>query len=180
MALSTKQLTAIAFSATLISVLAQITIPIPIIPLTLQTFAVGLIATVLPKKQATLAVCLYLIMGAIGLPVFASFTSGLGIIFGPTGGFLLSFPLMAFVISAYIARVPHSIIHLICANFIGMIMNLFIGTVWLKYILKLEWQTAFLTGFTPFLIVGVIKALLAAYLGQILFRRMKQARLLPH
>ena len=60
-----------AFGAAIIAALAQIIIPIGAVPITLQTFAVGLVAAILKPREATLAATLYLILGAIGLPVFA-------------------------------------------------------------------------------------------------------------
>ena len=60
-----------AFGAAIIAALAQIVIPIGAVPITLQTFAVGLVAAILKPREATLAATLYLILGAIGLPVFA-------------------------------------------------------------------------------------------------------------
>ena len=60
-----------AFGAAIIAALAQIIIPIGAVPITLQTFAVGLVAAVFKPREATLSAILYLILGAIGLPVFA-------------------------------------------------------------------------------------------------------------
>ena len=66
-----------AFSAAIIAALAQIIIPIGAVPITLQTFAVGLVAAVFKPREATLSAILYLILGAIGLPVFAGGGGGL-------------------------------------------------------------------------------------------------------
>ena len=66
-----------AFGAAIIAALAQIVIPIGAVPITLQTFAVGLVAAILKPREATLAATLYLILGAIGLPVFAGGGGGL-------------------------------------------------------------------------------------------------------
>lgn len=66
-----------AFGAAIIAVLAQVTIPLPLVPITGQTLAVGLVATILGPRLGTLAVAVYLLLGAAGLPVFAMFTGGL-------------------------------------------------------------------------------------------------------
>ena len=71
-----------AFGAAIIAALAQIVIPIGAVPITLQTFAVGLVAAILKPREATLAATLYLIIGAIGLPVFAGGGGGLQSFFG--------------------------------------------------------------------------------------------------
>src|SRR5690625_1189361 len=77
-----------ALFAAIISVLAQVVIPLPFgVPITGQTLAIGLAATILGSRLGTTSTLLYLMIGAIGMPVFAQFTGGLGILIGPTGGF---------------------------------------------------------------------------------------------
>src|SRR5699024_5127382 len=79
------------FSA-IIAVLAQVAIPMPLVVLiTGQTLAIGLAATILGSRYGTLSAILYLIIGVSGVPVFAKFTGGLGILLGPSGGFLIGF-----------------------------------------------------------------------------------------
>ena len=86
-----------AFGAAIIAALAQIVIPIGAVPITLQTFAVGLVAAILKPREATLAATLYLILGAIGLPVFAGGGGGLQAFFSPSAGYLLAYPFFAFI-----------------------------------------------------------------------------------
>ena len=88
-----------AFGAAIIAALAQIVIPIGAVPITLQTFAVGLVAAIFKPREATLAATLYLILGAIGLPVFAGGGGGLQAFFGPSAGYLLAYPFFAFITS---------------------------------------------------------------------------------
>ena len=88
---SLKELILAAEFAAIIAVLSQFTIPLGIIPLTGQTFAIGLTATFLGKRTGTVAVFIYLLLGLIGLPVFSGMTSGIGVLFGPTGGYLIGF-----------------------------------------------------------------------------------------
>ena len=85
--------------AAVIAIMAQISIPMPGgVPMTMQTFAVTLAAIVLGANLSTVSTVIYLILGAAGVTVLAGFTGGLAKFVGPTGGFLISFPLMAFVI----------------------------------------------------------------------------------
>ena len=80
--------------ATITAILAQISIPLPGgVPLTLQTFAVSLAGILLGSKKGFISILVYVLMGAIGLPVFSGFSAGIGAIVGPTGGFILSFPI---------------------------------------------------------------------------------------
>ena len=79
--------------AAVIAVMAQISIPMPMgVPMTMQTFAITLAAVVLGSKLSTISSLIYIIMGAVGLPVLANFSGGFDKFVGPTGGFLISFP----------------------------------------------------------------------------------------
>lgn len=75
----------------LLLVCSQLTIPLPMIPLTLQTLVVGLLASILPLRYSLQTILVYLLLGFIGLPVFANFKGGLGVLFSNTGGYLLGF-----------------------------------------------------------------------------------------
>ena len=95
-----KDICYIALFTALIAILAQISIPLPGgVPLTLQTFAVPLAGLVLGSKRGTIATVVYVLLGAVGVPVFSNFTVGLGIVLVLTGGFIVSFPLMVSALS---------------------------------------------------------------------------------
>src|SRR5699024_4743648 len=81
-----------ALFAAIIAVLAQVAIPMPLgVPITGEPLAIGLAATILGSRYGTLLAILYRISGAIGVPVFAQFTGGLGILLGPTDRFFIGF-----------------------------------------------------------------------------------------
>ena len=164
--------------AAIIAVLAQIIIPLPLIPITGQTLAIGLVVTILGLKHGTYAVLLYILLGAIGLPVFQSFTGGLGVLFGPTGGYIVGFIPTALVIGFYLKITRLTFTHALVANILGMLVTLAFGAVWLKYLAELSWTGALFSGVIPFLIVGVIKAILAAWVGVIVRQRLEQANIL--
>lgn len=167
-----------ALFAAIIGVLAQVTIPLPLVPITGQTLALGLAATILGSRYGTLSVLLYLLIGVIGVPVFAQLSAGLGIVFGPTGGFLFGFIPASFVIGYYMEKTSFTIKNAIIANVIGMFIALFFGTAWLKFFADLSWTAAFASGFAPFVIVGLIKAFLAASIGIAVRNRLTSAKLL--
>lgn len=168
----TYNMVIIALFAALIAVLAQVTIPLPFVPITGQTLAIGLTATILGTRYGSMAVGLYVLMGAVGLPVYAQMSGGAGSILGPTGGFIISFVPMAFIIGVYIEKKGQTIMHAFIANVIGMLLSLVIGTIWLKFVAELSWQAAFFAGFLPFVIVGLIKAYMAAWGGITLVKRL--------
>jgi len=96
-----NQMTRISLFAALMVVFTAVFPPIPIggVPVTLQTLIVMFAGILLTPKEAFLSMVLYLVLGIIGLPVFSGFASGIGILLGPTGGFLLAFPLSAMLMS---------------------------------------------------------------------------------
>lgn len=168
-----------AFGAAIIAVLAQITIPLPLIPITGQTLAVGLIVTILGTKYGTLSVLLYILLGAIGLPVFSGFSGGFAVLVGPTGGYIIGFLVQAYIMGIYMDKLGITYVHAIIANIIGMVITLAFGTTWLKFVGDLSWTAAFMGGAAPFIVVGIIKAVLAAWLGVLVRKRLESAHLLP-
>lgn len=174
-----KTMMIISIFTAIICILAQVTIPLPIVPITGQTLAVGLAATILGSRKGSLAVGLYLVLGAVGMPVFAGMSGGIGIVVGPTGGYLLSYLPVAFLTGFLLEKTKFTIFYGILANIFGMILTLVLGSLWLKVSLSLTWTAAFYSGSAPFILVGLIKALLAGYLGITIYYRLKSARLLP-
>ncbi|NWQ43493.1 biotin transporter BioY [Bacillus sp. EB106-08-02-XG196] len=165
------------FSA-IIGVLAQITIPLPLVPITGQTLAIGLAATILGSRYGSFSVILYLIIGSSGVPVFAEFSGGFSKLIGPTGGYLVGFLPTAFLIGWFMEKTSFNLKNAVIANSIGMLITLTFGTVWLKVAANLSWTAAFAGGFTPFIVVGLIKASLASWIGILVRNRLISAKLL--
>ena len=169
----TKNLILISLFTALICISAQITLPIPIVPLTGQTLAIGLCATVLGSRKGAAAAGLYVLIGACGLPVYSGFTGGIGILLGPTGGYLFSFIPSAYLIGYIAERTGYALAPAVAANLAGMAVNLAAGTAWLAFAAGLPWSAAFLSGTAPFLIPGTVKAFLAAWLGTEVQKRLR-------
>ncbi|MBR1585604.1 MAG: biotin transporter BioY [Clostridia bacterium] len=89
----TLDLAYMAIGAVLIALCSWISIPASV-PFTMQTFAVFLVLSLLGGKRGTVSVLLYILLGAVGIPVFAGFSSGVGILLGSTGGYIVGFLLM--------------------------------------------------------------------------------------
>ena len=154
--------------ALIIAAFAQLVIPLPLVPITGQTLAIGLAATILGSKNGMLTVVLYIIFGAVGLPVFSQLNSG----------FLVGFIPAAFLIGLYLEKTTFTVRNAFIANTIGMFVILIIGTSWLKLSTELTWEAAFLGGFAPFIIGGLIKAFLAAWLGILAREKLQKAKLI--
>jgi biotin transport system substrate-specific component len=97
--MTTKDLTQIGLFTALISVTSWISIPLGTVPITLQTLVIMLIGVFGNVRTSALSVIAYLIIGAMGLPVFSGGLGGVGVILGPTGGFLISFVIAAVFIA---------------------------------------------------------------------------------
>lgn len=169
---------AVAFAA-LIGVGAWISLPVGPVPITLQGFFVYLAALLLRPRFALLSTTLYVIMGLIGLPVYASGGSGLAVLIGPTGGYLLGFILGATAASLVAHSAPLSpassrarrlltffIALLICSAMIHSV-----GATWGKYQTNLGWKVVFLTWVLPFLPVDGVKILVAPFIADEIRRR---------
>jgi biotin transport system substrate-specific component len=154
----------------LIAVFSWISIPIPIplfpVPVTLQTLAV-LLAGAVMKRYALIPVLLYLVLGGLGLPVFHNGMAGLGVLFGPTGGFLIGFIPAALVVGfAYeCSRREIWITGLVLAT----VLIYGFGTGWLILSTGMSLTAAILAGIIPFLPGDAVKCA-AAYLIAIRLR----------
>lgn len=93
--MKTKNLIRISLFCALISIFSQFTIPVLIVPLTLQTFIIALSGYILGMKNSLKTVFVYVLLGVLGIPVFANFKCGLSALFSPTGGYILAFFLIS-------------------------------------------------------------------------------------
>lgn len=161
--ITTKGMTLVGLSAALMGVLSQLAIPFPTVPLTLQVFGAVLLAVILEAKISTLAMIVYTLIGAIGIPVFANFSRGFSVIVGPTGGYITGFIVLAFIIGKAAEQKNKKI--LILGAYIGLIMNYFIGTLQLKGVLNLSFQEAMVAGVYPYIIKDLILTGVAVGVG---------------
>ncbi len=127
--IAVRDLTHIAFCTTLIIICAWIKIPF-VIPYTMQSFGIFLCVGLLGGKRALISILLYILLGAIGLPVFSGFAGGLGILFGSTGGYILGFlmpPLLKWA-AEHLKCTPKYTLAL-CLT-LGLILCYCFGTLW--------------------------------------------------
>lgn len=163
--MNTRDLVICSLFASITAILAQIAIPFPGgVPLTMQTLAVSLAGIMLGSKKGFISLFIYILLGAIGLPVFAQFSGGIQIILGPTGGFILSFPLMAFIIGFICDRTDNKYIIFI-AMILGSIANYTIGAAQFAFIMHTTLMSAFVACVVPFIFTGIVKAVLSTIVG---------------
>ncbi len=167
----------IGLSAALISVCSWISIPLTV-PITLQTMAVCLVAGLLGMKKGTIATVIYIIIGAIGVPVFSGFTGGAGIILGSTGGYIIGFIFTALVVGFVSDKFKGKLLALVISMVIGILMCYAFGTVWFAVVYAKSNEPASLAAILgwcviPFLIPDAVKIALAALLTNRLKRFIK-------
>lgn len=154
-----KDLSLVALFAALTAVGGFISIPFYPVPLTLQVFFVLLSGTILGKKLGALSQIIYLGIGAIGAPVFHNFTGGMGILLGPTGGFLIGF-----IPGAYMAGLVYERFNNGKIRFSGLILSLVpiyvIGILWLSLITGMSLEKAILVGGIPFIPGDFVKSII--------------------
>jgi biotin transporter BioY len=152
----------VAFSL-LTALAAQIVIPIGPVPITGQTFAVLLTGALLGSRLGAMAMIVYLIEGASGLPFFYGGSSGIGHLLGPTGGYLVAFPAGAFITGAFAEngwdkRFPTAVV----AMAVGSIVILLAGWAWFSVLTHTPPLAAFKVSVAPHIVGDIIKILLAA------------------
>ena len=162
--LSVHDLCFIGIFTAIITVLGQIAIPMPYgVPMTLQTLTIPLAGVILGAKKGTYATLAYVFLGALGIPVFAGYTGGLSIVIGPTGGFILSFPIMA--LTAGIGAEKEKPIWVISGLIIGSIINYLCGMFMFSVITSCDLRAAFVACVLPFIPTAMIKIILSWVLG---------------
>lgn len=138
------------------------------VPLTLQNFAVLAVGLTLGSRRGFAALALYLMEGASGLPVFSPSPLGLhGVaqILGPTGGYLMAYPFVAFAAGLIYERTSRNFLWAALAGFAGEIVLFACGLSWLA-VLTHSWSLAFKFGLYWFVFAEVIKILMAAVVGE--------------
>jgi biotin transport system substrate-specific component len=149
----------VGFGVVLLFACAQVSIPLHPVPISLQTVGVMLLALTYSKINALRSLLLYIGLGALGLPVFAGFHSGISVVLGTSGGYILGF-----VVCIYVMNLVKDFFK--ADSWVGIFINCLVGTVviytfgliWLS--LYVGFEKAIQVGLLPFILPGIIKATL--------------------
>ena len=159
----------VAVCAALMAVCSWISIPATV-PFTLQTFAVFCSLGLLGGRRGTAAILVYLLLGALGVPVFAGFSGGIGILFGTTGGYLLGFILMGLVywLGERLSMDSRNI--RIISMILGLLLCYAFGTAWFMFVYArqtgaIALGTALAWCVVPFILPDLVKMALALLLS---------------
>ncbi len=151
----------------LIAVLSLISIPLPSgVPITLQTFVIALAGFFLGSGFSAVSVAAYIVIGAIGLPVFSGFKGGLSVLTGYTGGFILGFILLAALCGLKRDKLWLNLIFAV----IGLALCHFCGTLQYMFLANMEFIPAFLLVSSPYLIKDIISIGIAKWIAVIMLK----------
>jgi biotin transport system substrate-specific component len=145
---------------------AYIVIPLPLVPITLQTFFVSLAPALLGGALGALSQVIYVLIGLIGLPVFAGGKAGFGVLIGPTGGYLAGFIIGAYIIGKLIEmKQKPGFVWMVSAMVVGHVALYALGVAQLMFVAKLSLGKAVAVGVIPTVPGGIAKILAAAFVA---------------
>jgi biotin transport system substrate-specific component len=154
----------VAAGVLLTALAAQLVVPLPFtpVPITGTTFAVLLLGAAYGPARGAASLGAYLLIGMLGVPVFAEFSGGVSVVLGATGGYLIAFPIAALVVGALARRGwDRSVAGTAAAFALGSLLIYAIGVPWLAIVAGMDLRTALGAGALPFLLGDVVKAVLA-------------------
>lgn len=162
-----KMLILAALFAALTAVCSQIIIPLPftLVPINLATLAVFLAGALLGKKWGTVSMAVYVALGMIGLPVFASMQGGIGVLVGPTGGYIVGYIVAAIIIGIMVDHSKKKLWAYPVAMLAGLASCYLIGTTWYTISMQTNFIVALAACVIPFLIGDALKIIVASLLS---------------
>ena len=164
MKLSTKTIVTVGMFTAVLSVLSILAIPMPSgVPVTLQTFAMAICGYVLGWKRGTAATLLYILVGTVGIPVFAGMTGGPNRLIGPTGGFIWGFIFLTMLCG--LAAMQRNILCRIIIGLAGLAICHVLGALQYAVVASVPLPASFLTVSVPYLIKDVISVLAAGFVA---------------
>ncbi|MBQ1687662.1 MAG: biotin transporter BioY [Lachnospiraceae bacterium] len=166
-AIQTRTMALIAVFTALTCILAPMSLSIPIspVPISLTNLVIYFSIYILGWKRGTVSYILYLLIGLIGIPVFSGYTSGPAKLFGPTGGYLIGFILMALVCGIFVDYFKKNYYLQALGFVLGTAICYALGTLWLSYQANLAFKAALMAGVIPFIPGDLVKIILAIVLG---------------
>lgn len=163
--MKTRKIVLISLCSALMFVFSQMSIPLPFtaVPLTMQVFGVILISSLMPSSISPVAILIYLLLGAIGIPVFAGFSGGFTALIGPNGGYLIGFLLMSIVTS--ITAASKNKIVVFTGAYVGLAIDYIFGVLQLKIVTGMTLGAALAAGLYPFILKDIMMTAVAVIIA---------------
>lgn len=171
--MKTKDLVLCAIFAAIISIFSVITIPIGQVPVTMSVFGILLTSYILGPRRATIATAIYILLGAVGLPVFSGFRGGLPVLFGATGGYIISYIPVAIVAGIVFSK-RKTFFGAVAGGGVSVIICYLLGTIQLMIVTNMPFVEALGVGVIPFIIFDAIKIVVASIVGIGVSKRLPQ------
>lgn len=150
----------IALFSAILAILSQIAIPLPTgVPITLQTFAAALCGYCLKAKEGCASVAVYLMLGAVGVPVFSGFQGGISRLVGPTGGFLIGFIFLTWLCGINFEKKPLGVL----SGMAGLVLCHLAGALQYAILMNIGLGQSIFTVSVPFLIKDIISVAAAFF-----------------
>lgn len=174
-----RQVARAGVAVALLAVSSWVSIPFGPVPFTLQTMAIAVLPAAFDRGAAVLAVGSYVLLGGVGLPVFAGFAGGVGVLAGPTGGFLWGFILGTIAATTCVHVLPERLpifTRAIVADAVMLVISYVCGTLQLMAVGSMGLAPALLVAVAPFVIPDAVKLVLGARLGCTVARATRGSR----
>lgn len=171
-------MTSCALMAALMCVLCPVSVPIGPIPISLSILVILLTVYVLGTWRALVSYTVYLLLGAVGMPVFSGFQGGLAKLAGPTGGYLAGFWLMILVAGIIMEKGKRNLLVTILGMLVGVAIDYAVGTVWFVFQTESTVVHALDVCVYPFIPFDVAKIVIAVLLGSVVYKGLQRAKLL--
>lgn len=163
-----------ALFAAITAVLSQLVLPIGPVPISMSTLAVFLAGGLLGARDGAISQLIYLLIGAVGVPVFSGFSGGLGKLTGPTGGYIIGYIFMALVIGLIVPHCGNKLRCLIPTFTLGLAICYAFGTLWYIVLTHTGIGAAMAACVVPFLPGDAVKIILSAFLTVKLSRQIQK------
>ena len=171
-------MTSCALMAALMCVLCPVSVPIGPIPISLSILVILLTVYVLGTWRALVSYTVYLLLGAVGMPVFSGFQGGLAKLAGPTGGYLAGFWLMILVAGIIMEKGKRNLLVTILGMLVGVAIDYAVGTAWFVFQTESTVVHALDVCVYPFIPFDVAKIVIAVLLGSVVNKGLQRAKLL--
>jgi len=154
-----SDITTIAICTALLAIIAPFSVPLPMmpVPLSLATAAIYVFSYILDGKRALATCMLYIMLGAVGLPIFSGFKGGIAVILGPTGGYIVGYIFLTLIISFAVKGSKNNMTMYVLGMVIGTIVLYAFGTVWIIVSTHMEVSKAIMVCVLPFIAGDIMK-----------------------
>lgn len=176
--MTTYQLAVTALMAAVMCVLGPLSVPIGEVPISLTNLVICFAVWLLGAKFGTLSVLVYLLLGAVGLPVFSAYSGGLAKLAGPTGGYLIGFLPMAFIGGWVIEKTKGQPVLSGLGLVLGIAVSYLFGTAWFVFQMGCELSYALAICVYPFIAFDLAKVVVTVLVGGVVRKRLVEAKVL--